>query len=82
MILIVFLSIRFSYHKNIIQLPEQGISMTEIENSGYGYDLDESLLVEVFDNQNDNSLKSKDNEDYIQYLLDNDIDLTLLEKQL
>ena len=81
-ILVLFVSIRFFRQTIHITIPDQEISMVEIENSIYSDDVDESLLVDELDQLASVNTTTKDEDGYIQYLMENDIDVNLIENKL
>ena len=57
------------------------LSYNEMINSGYISELDESILIDILEDENKNENVKEDNS-LEQYLIDNDIDISQLENRL
>ena len=78
-VLFVF-GIRYMMKPSVLPKEENEISLEEIQNSNYIAELDESMMVEILEQQN---IAPGTNEDSLeQYLMDNNVDVSQIENQL
>lgn len=79
-ILLVF-GIRYIRKQTILETPEKYITLEDLQNSTYVAELDESMLIELIEQQNKNNSVQEDNS-IEQYLIDNGIEVAQIENHL
>ena len=80
-ILLVF-GIKYLTKPGSFESPDNFLSCEEVQNSSYFSDLDESILVDVLENEQTKNPGIREDNSMEQYLLDNDIDISQLENRL
>jgi len=82
LLLIFILSVRFFTKEITISAPTSEFSMQDLNNSQVLDELDESTLIDLLAEQNQDNSAEDQNENIEQYLIDNDIDISQLESRL
>lgn len=80
-ILLVF-GIKFLMKTGSTESSDNFLSCEEVKNSSYFNDMDESILVDILENEQTKNPGVKEDNSMEQYLLDNDIDISQLENRL
>ena len=82
LLLIFFISVRFFTKEITVNAPTAEFSMQDLNNSQVLDELDESTLIDLLAEQNQDNSVEDQNENIEQYLIDNDIDISQLESRL
>lgn len=80
-IILFIFGIRFMMKPSVLPKEENEISLEEIQNSNYLAELDESVMVEILEQQNMAAGTTEDSS-LEQYLMDNNVEVSQIEKQL
>jgi len=82
-ILLVF-GIKYFTTSPVIEVQNNYLSCEEVKSSSYMNDMDETTLIDVLEQENKSTSKEtvKEDNSIEQYLLDNNVDISQLEKRL
>ena len=80
-IILLIFGIKYITKPTTLHAPEKYLSMEELQSSSYLAELDESMLIDVLEQQT-NSDEVNDNDTLEQYLMDNGIDISQIENNL
>jgi hypothetical protein len=80
-IILAIFGIKYFTKPVVVESPDNMLSYADVRNSGFITELDESTLVDMLEQENNNESLKEDNS-MEQYLLDNDIDISQLENRL
>jgi len=81
LIVLIISGIVYFKRPTVLTVPDNSLTCEEIKTSSCIEDIDETMLIEVLEQQQ-NSGNVKEDKSLEQYLIDNDIDISQLEKRL
>ena len=81
LVIIIIAGILYITRPTVVTAPDNFLSCEEVKNSSYLGDIDESMVIEVLEQQQKSNTVKEDNS-LEQYLIDNDIDISQLENRL
>jgi hypothetical protein len=80
-IILAIFGIKYFTRPVVVESPDNMLSYADVRNSGFITEMDESTLVDMLEQENNNDTLKEDS-GMEQYLLDNDIDISQLENRL
>ncbi len=81
LVLLVF-GVKYLTRTTVVNAPDNFLSCDDLKNSSYLIDMDESILVDALETEQNKNSGVKEDNSMEQYLMDNDIDISQLEKRL